>query len=287
MSQQEQQQQQKPSLSIVDEGTTTTPSTALMMTPEKRNVPSNSVSDIPHDEDRTTDSSSNSNNNNMELKSTKPNLPANGQQQQQPPPTSMVGSMMEKTREKVVVFNANTPEGKSMVRALAKSGCEVLALVKVYTSKNTEALLQIPHVIVKVVNEQDPTDLIDKCAGVHRAFLCTTYWECFDSPAEEDQASMIVNACAHNNIHHLVFSSFENTKTLKEKNLKSQIKPDQHGIIWPQFKGMKAVKRSARKQHVMLTHMLTSYIDQQRSKKSLCLIVGENGTLIVQPHLRD
>lgn len=241
------------------------PSSTARTSPEKRGVQSNS-SDVQWHARK-----------NSTILTPKSKLPAG---------PSMVGSF-DKEREKVVVFNANTPEGNSMVRALAKSGCEVLALVRVFTSKNTKSLLKLPHVIVKVADGQDQADLIDKCAGVHRAFFCTTYWECFDGTLEEKQASMIVNACAQNNVHHLVFSSFEDTKTLKEKNLKSQIKPDQHGIIWPQFKGMKTIKRTARKQNVMLTHMLTSYIDQEKSKKSLCLIVGENGTLIVQPHLRD
>ena len=192
-----------------------------------------------------------------------------------------------RAREKVAVFNANTPEGNSMVRALTKSGCDVVALVRVFTSKNTKSLLKLPHVQVKVADSHNQAELSSACQGVHRAFFCTTYWECFDSTLEETQATIIVNACAENKVHHLVFSSFEDTKTLKERNIKSQIMPDQHGIIWPQFKGMKEIKRFARKQKVMLTHMLTSYIDQEKSKKSLCLIVGGNGTLIVQPHMRD
>lgn len=193
----------------------------------------------------------------------------------------------ERAREKVAVFNANTPEGNSMIRALTKSGCDVVAIVRVYTSKNTKALLKLPHVEVKIADSQNQAELTRGCQGVRRAFLCTTFWECFGSTLEEKRATFIVNACAENMVHHLVFSSFEDTKTLKKSKLKSQIKPDQHGIIWPQFKGMRDIKRYARKQKVMLTHMLTSYIDQEKSKKSLCLIVGGNGTLIVQQHLSD
>jgi len=214
-------------------------------------------------------------------KAARPNLPAG---------PSMIGGFekgqpAEKEREKVVVFNANTPEGNSIVRALAKSGCDVLALVRVFTSKYTKALLKINNVTVKVADSHNQADLSKACAGVHRAFFCTKYWECFEGLLEEKQATMIVNACAENMVHHLVFSSFEDTKTLKEKNIKSQIKPDNHGIIWPQFSGMKDIKQKARKKNVMLTHMLTSYIDQEKSKMSLCLIVGENGSLILQPNL--
>jgi hypothetical protein len=50
---------------------------------------------------------------------------------------------------------------------------------------------------------------------------------------------------------------------------------------------MKAIQGEARKNGVALTHMMTSYLDQEISKKSLCLLVGENGKLIVEPHMMD
>jgi hypothetical protein len=50
---------------------------------------------------------------------------------------------------------------------------------------------------------------------------------------------------------------------------------------------MLALKEAAEKLNVQLTHMITSYVDQENSKKSLCLIVGENGNLLVNSHFPD
>jgi hypothetical protein len=190
-------------------------------------------------------------------------------------------------REVVAVFNANTPEGTSMVRALAASGCKVIAIVRVFTSKNTKVLLKIPNVVVKVADSHSQSELSVALLGVGRAFLCLKYWEMFSSHIEELQAHLVLQACADNNVKHLVFSSFEDTQTLLRNNQKSQIVPDSSGLIHPQFHGMKEIQKEAQKFGISLTHMLTSYFDQEKSKKSLCLIVGENGKLIVQDNSMD
>ena len=188
-------------------------------------------------------------------------------------------------KEIVAVFNANTPDGSSVVRALSTSGAMVVAIVRVFTSKNTKALLQIPRVTVKVADILDADAVHRALAGVHRAVLCLTHWEKFESKHEAQQAELILTACSTNRVPHLVFSTFEDTRSLREKGLKSQIVPDAQGRIRPKFKEMKDLKRRARQNGVQLTHLITSYLDQENSKKSLCLIVGENGKLIVQPHM--
>lgn len=187
----------------------------------------------------------------------------------------------------VAVFNANTPDGSSVVRALSKSGATVVAIVRVFTSKNTKALLQIPNVTVKVADALDKEAVVKALKGVHRAFLCLPKWESFESPLEADQAALVLEACVSNQVPHLVFSTFEDTKLLRQKGLKSQIVPDAHGRIQPKFSSMKELKRNARRSNVQLTHMITSYLDQENSKKSLCLIMGPNGKLIVQPHMME
>ncbi|KAI2491201.1 NmrA-like family [Fragilaria crotonensis] len=188
-------------------------------------------------------------------------------------------------KEIVAVFNANTPDGSSVVRALSASGASVVAIVRVFTSKNTRALLQIPNVTVKVADVLDAAAVHKALHGVHRAVLCLTHWEKFESKHDAEQAELILAACIKNKVPHLVFSTFEDTKFLREKGLKSQIIPDAEGRIRPKFKAMKGLKRMARENRVQLTHLITSYLDQEKSKKSLCLIVGENGKLIVQPHM--
>jgi hypothetical protein len=191
-----------------------------------------------------------------------------------------------KKQEVVAVFNANTTEGKSMVRALAKSGSQVVAIVRVFTSRNTKSLLQLgQNVVVKVADSHDLAALSKAVQGANRAFMCTTYWDRFDSALEEKQALVVLEACASQHVQHLVLSSFEDTKVLRQKGLKSQIVPRKDGTVVPNFEGMSSLRNAAKERNVMLTHMVTSYLDQENSKKSLCLIVGENGKLIVNSHI--
>lgn len=195
------------------------------------------------------------------------------------------------SKEVIAVFNANTSEGSSMVRALASKGCQVVAIVRVFTSKQTQSLLNIKRVTVKVADAHSKEEVDGILArdgyGVTQVFLCLKYWERFDGETEEKQANMILRSCANNGIRSIVFSSFEDTKQLRQKGLKSQIVPDIHGRVQPKFEAMQNIKKEAKRLKVILTHMITSYLDQQTSQKSLCLIAGENGKLIIQPYIKD
>jgi len=191
--------------------------------------------------------------------------------------------------ETVAVFNANTTDGSRIVRALSKSGANVVAIVRVFTSKNTESLLQMPNVKIHVGGQLDEQAAVKALThGVDRVFLCLKYWERFTSDIERQQAEYIVKACVAGNVPYLVFSTFEDTKLLRASGYKSQIVPDVKGHLEPpQFENMQTVKKMAKSSNIKLTHMITSYLDEEKSKKSLCLIVGENGKLIVQPHLME
>ena len=210
-------------------------------------------------------------------------VPARRQQEKSEEEAAWEGLEDTSNKEIVAVFNANKTDGSSVVRALSQSGATVVAIVRVFTSKNTKVLLQIPKVTVKVADALDAEAVENALKGVHRAFLCLPQWEKFDSKHEAEQANLILKACITNHVPHLVFSTFEDTKQLREKGLTSQIVPDAEGRIRPKFEDMKVLKREARKNKVQLTHMITSYLDKENSKQSLCLIMGENGKLIVQP----
>ena len=101
-------------------------------------------------------------------------------------------------KEIVAVFNANTPDGSSVVRALSASGASVVAIVRVFTSKNAKALLPIPRVTVKVADVLDAEAVHKALHGVHRAVLCLTHWEKFESKHDAEQAELILKACIDN-----------------------------------------------------------------------------------------
>ena len=190
-------------------------------------------------------------------------------------------------KELVAVFNANTPNGRALVRGLSGDTTEIVAIVRVFTSKNAKELLGMPGVTVKVADLLDEKAVKRALDGVTRAFLCLEHWEKFVSELEESQAQNVLLSCAVNNVKHLVFATFEDTKQLRKKGLKSQIVPDPKGRIQPRFKQMRPIRKEAAKLGVSLTHMITSYLDQENSKKCLCLIRGANGRLIVQPNFED
>jgi hypothetical protein len=191
--------------------------------------------------------------------------------------------------EQVAVFNANTQEGSTMVRVLSEKGLRVVAAVRVFTSKNTKQLIKLKGVTVKVADWSDEQSLLKVAEGCTRAFLVTKFWERFDSKLEEQMAVNILRACASvkPSIKHLVLATFEDTAELKLRGRKSQLVPTQDGRIFPHFEGMEAIDSMAKQWEVQITHMMTSYLDEEDQKKSLILIRGENNRIIVQPFFQE
>jgi len=197
--------------------------------------------------------------------------------------------LVDENAEKVAVFNANTHEGSTMVRVLSEKGLRVVAAVRVFTSRNTKSLIKLKGVTVKVADWSDEASLLKVAAGCSRAFLVTKYWQLFDSKIEEQMAVNILRACAHATppIKHLVLSTFEDTKELILRKRKSQLVPTKDGKIYPRFEGMLKIDQMAKEWKVQITHMMTSYLDEVDQKKSLILIRGDTGRIVVQPHIQE
>lgn len=196
--------------------------------------------------------------------------------------------IVDENADQVAVFNANTHEGSTMVKVLSEKGLRVIAAVRVFTSKNTQNLMKLKGVTVKVADTSDEGSLLKVAAGCTRAFVVTKYWEKFDSKLEEQMATNILRACAHANppIKHLVLATFEDAKELIARKRVSQLVPTADGKIYPRFEGKKPIDKQAKKWKVQMTHMMTSYLDDgENNRKSLILIRGDTGRIIVQPHL--
>lgn len=204
-----------------------------------------------------------------------------------PPSMRELRADVDPNAEQVAVFNANTHEGSTMVRVLSEKGLRVIAAVRVFTSKNTKALIRLKGVTVKVADTSDMKSLLKVAEGCSKAFLVTKFWEKFESRMEEQMATNILKACADMNMKHLVLATFEDTATLKLRGKKSQLVPTKDGRIFPRFDGMSSIDAYAKERGVQITHMMTSYLDEPEQKRSLILIRGENGRIIVQPHVQD
>lgn len=208
-----------------------------------------------------------------------------------PKPPSMkkleVDEMEDESIPMCVVFNANTVEGATMVRVLSEKGLRVVAVVRVFTGKKTKELIKLKRVVVKVADWNDRSSLNKAAEGCERAFLVTRYWERFDSRIEEQMASNIIEATAEVGVKHFVMATFEDTLDLKSRGLKSQLMPDRKGRIFPKFEGMEDIDNKAKELGISLSHMMTSYLDLEGAKKSLILVRGPNGKVIVQPYFKD
>lgn len=203
-----------------------------------------------------------------------------------PPSMRELKADVDPNAEQVAVFNANTQEGSTMVRVLSEKGLRVVAAVRVFTSKNTKALIKLKGVTVKVADTNDKKSLLKVAEGCTRAFLVTKFWEKFDSRMEEQMATNILVACAEMNIKHMVLATFEDTAVLKLKGKKSQLVPTKDGRIFPRFDGMASIDATAKENGVQMTHMMTSYLDEPDQKRSVILIRGENGRIVVQPFVQ-
>lgn len=204
-----------------------------------------------------------------------------------PPSMRELTSEVDPNAEQVAVFNSNTQEGSTMVRVLSEKGLRVVAAVRVFTSRNTKALIKLKGVTVKVADTSDMNSLLKVAEGCSRAFLVTKYWEKFESRIEEQTATNILTACAKMSIKHLVLATFEDTAELKLRGKKSQLVPTKDGRIFPRFDGMTSIDAAAKESGVQITHMMTSYLDEPEEKRSVILIRGENGRIIVQPYVQE
>lgn len=187
---------------------------------------------------------------------------------------------------RVIVFNANTQEGSSLVRVLSEKGLKVSAVVRVFTSRNAKKLTKLKGVTVKVADLNDMTAVKLAAEGCQQAFLVTKYWERFENPIEEQMAKVVLQASSEVGITRLVLATFEDTAELRAKGRKSQLSPTTDGLIYPQFEGMNSISKMAKGLGISITHMMTSYFDQADSKKSLILIRGENGKIMTQSHIQ-
>jgi hypothetical protein len=187
----------------------------------------------------------------------------------------------------VIVFNANTQEGSSMVRVLSEKGLRVVAVIRVFTSKNAKSLIKLKGVTVRVADLNNIDAVIGAAKDCQQAFLVTKYWERFESHIEEGMAKVVLDGCSQVGVKRLVLATFEDTRELRLRGVKSQIRPTADGRIFPSFEAMDSIHAMAKHCGVQITHMLTSYLDEADSKKSLILIRGEDGKIISQPYIQD
>lgn len=185
----------------------------------------------------------------------------------------------------VVVFNANTQEGSSLVRVLSEKNLRVIAVVRVFTSRNTKNLIKLKHTIVKVADLNNAEAVYQAATGCQQAFLVTKYWERFENSIEEEMAKIVLSASATAGIQRLILATFEDTTELRLRGRKSQLMPTIDGRIFPKFTGMEGIDSLAKQMGVSITHMFTSYLDEEDGgKKSIILIRGENGKIMLQEH---
>jgi len=166
-----------------------------------------------------------------------------------------------------------------------------VAFVRVASSRISRTLYRLDGVSVEVADSlHDRATLGKTLVGVDRVYIITKYWEKFHC-MEEQQAMTILSACYEDNVKKIVFCTFEDTAELKMTGEKSQIRVDPRKPIrsdgtiryYAKFEGMKEFCNVAKSFGIGVTHMITSFVDQANSQKSMCLIKGD-GKLTAIPH---
>mmetsp|Transcript_28091 Transcript_28091/g.77259 ORF Transcript_28091/g.77259 Transcript_28091/m.77259 type:complete len:290 (-) Transcript_28091:114-983(-) len=192
------------------------------------------------------------------------------------------GASSGSSTPRVIVFNANTYEGSSIVRVLANKGLKVVAVVRVFVNRNTKRLTKLKNVTVKVADLNNMDGVMAAAEGCSQAFLITKYWERFESPIEENMAQVVLQASSRVGIKRLMLATFEDTSDLRRRGRKSQLIPTVDGRIFPKFDGMKPIQRLAKELDISLQHLFASYFDDGEKKRSLILIRGSNERIVVQ-----
>mmetsp|Transcript_11714 Transcript_11714/g.28152 ORF Transcript_11714/g.28152 Transcript_11714/m.28152 type:complete len:234 (+) Transcript_11714:76-777(+) len=189
--------------------------------------------------------------------------------------------------EQVAVFGANTKEGTTLVRMMSEKGLRVVAAVRILGSNKMKQLIDLPGVTVKQADANDRASLLTVLKGCSRAFAVTRYWEKFESVIEETMATNILDACASVSppVKNLVLATFEEISDLRKSNRKSQIVPTRDGKIYPDFGGKSKVDTMGKSKGVTVTHMMTSFMDENDHKKSLILLRGMNKRIVVNSHV--
>ena len=114
----------------------------------------------------------------------------------------------------IAVVGATGMQGGGLVRALANdrhSPFKTRALTRSTASDKAKALTALGIQVVPA--DLDDLDSLKRAfAGAHGAFCVTNYWEHFSPQKELAQAKNLATAAKHAALHHVVWSTLEDTR---------------------------------------------------------------------------
>jgi len=156
-----------------------------------------------------------------------------------------------------------------------------MAIVRVATSRHILSIARLKNVNIEVADSRfDSATIAKLIKGCRKVFFVTKYWENLKDELEKAQVFTICKACAKAKVKKIVFSTYEDVGKLQTKGLKSQI-IGYNKEKKPLFEGMKEVKDYANSLKIETVHMITSFLDKETSKKSICMIASSNGDFMV------
>jgi uncharacterized protein YbjT (DUF2867 family) len=119
-------------------------------------------------------------------------------------------------KKRIVVTGATGQQGGAVIRALLANyseDFEITALVR----DPEKAKAKIPAGVEMVKGDLfDLESLKEAFKGAYGVFCVTAFWQLKEGETESTQAKNLAEACKHNNVSHVVWSTLENTRdTLK------------------------------------------------------------------------
>src|ERR1035437_6414844 len=116
----------------------------------------------------------------------------------------------------IAVVGATGAQGGGLVRAIAAdpgSGFTARAITRDPSSDAAKALAALPNVEVVQGDLEDPASIDAAFAGAHGAFCVTFFWVDFTPATEMRHAQTMAAAAKSAGVHHVVWSTLEDTRT--------------------------------------------------------------------------
>lgn len=122
----------------------------------------------------------------------------------------------DKDMKNIVVTGATGQQGGALINSILQNYshlCSVTAVTRNVGSEKAKALIKMGVIVVQA-DYDDLESLKTAFQNAYGVFCVTNFWETFDAEKEKKQAHNLAQACAHNKVKHVIWSTLEQTKEI-------------------------------------------------------------------------
>lgn len=158
----------------------------------------------------------------------------------------------------ITIFGATGAQGGGLARAILADREQTFALRAVTRKPDGKAARVLREAGAEIVL----ADLDDACSvqraleGAYGAFFVTNFWEHGSAERESSQAHTLAAAAAQAGLHHVIWSTLEDTRTFVAPGTRAPVLDNQYNV--PHFDAKGAANRYFEQQRVPTTYLYTS-----------------------------